>query len=508
LPPEDVKFTLKSSDPLEIKVDSKIISNSQNVGQFYETQLTINHVVEKAYLLEVSMNTSLKEPLLELIYSTNEDPRPRVLQTHRFFLPWLEDIYSKEISFAKEIPELAGGNWSRGKNLFFGESTCSNCHSIGGKGKFIGPDLSNLIFRDYKSVMRDISEPSASINPDYLAHNITLKNDRKLTGMISYKKDSMVIRDIAGKITTVSLQNVKGTTPLSVSLMPPGLDKMLGEQKMKDLMTYLLTSLQPAEIQYPFLPPMKNTSEVNSVLRNSTDSHANKSSNLLKILWVSGPKDHGPDEHDYPLQQERWTQLLSLADEVEISNASQWPSQDQFNNADVIIFYWNYPQFHEEHGKQLDEFLKRGGGIVYLHYAVDATENPKALANRIGMAWKGGHSKFRHGRVELDFTKKDHPITQGFENATFQDETYWQLIEGTKNIEVLATANEEGNPQPILWTTTEGKGRVFVSILGHYNWTFDDPLFRILLLRGIAWTGNQPTDRFKDIATMGARVSK
>ncbi len=213
------------------------------------------------------MNTSNNlEPALELFYNTHEDSIPRALQIHRFYLPWLEDIISKEIIPIKEIPELAGGNWARGRELFFGESICSNCHSVGGKGNSIGPDLSNLIFRDYASVLRDIQDPSASINPDYLAHTVTLKDDRKLIGMISYKTDSIIIRDIADNITAVALQDVQATTPLSMSLMPPGLDDMLGEQKMKDLMTYLLTSIQPAEINYPFLPPMKNTSEVNAVL--------------------------------------------------------------------------------------------------------------------------------------------------------------------------------------------------------------------------------------------------
>jgi len=46
-----------------------------------------------------------------------------------------------------------------------------------------------------------------------------------------------------------------------------------------------------------------------------------------------------------------------------------------------------------------------------------------------------------------------------------------------------------------MWTTEKGQGRVFVSIRGHYCWTFDDPLFRILLLRGIAWTAKEPVDR-------------
>ena len=35
----------------------------------------------------------------------------------------------------------------------------------------------------------------------------------------------------------------------------------------------------------------------------------------------------------------------------------------------------------------------------------------------------------------------------------------------------------------------------FVSILGHYSWTFDDPLFRLLLLRGIAWSAGEDADR-------------
>lgn len=48
---------------------------------------------------------------------------------------------------------------------------------------------------------------------------------------------------------------------------------------------------------------------------------------------------------------------------------------------------------------------------------------------------------------------------------------------------------------------------MFVSIPGHYTWTFDDPLFRILLLRGIAWAGKEPADHLLDLATVGARIA-
>ena len=60
---------------------------------------------------------------------------------------------------------------------------------------------------------------------------------------------------------------------------------------------------------------------------------------------------------------------------------------------------------------------------------------------------------------------------------------------------MLGWGNEDAKPQPLFWSLEQGKGRVFVSIPGHYSWSFDDPLFRVLLLRGIAWTAREPVDR-------------
>ncbi|MEJ7780804.1 MAG: ThuA domain-containing protein [Daejeonella sp.] len=507
---EDVNLIFRSSEPLAFIAAGASVSQSVAKNKLYETVLTFKDVMKKAYDIEVSMKTSAKATVFEVFYSTKEDPRPRALQLHRFFVPWVEDIYNHEVSHAKENPELAGGNWERGKQLFFGGAICGNCHTFGGRGKSIGPDLSNLVFRDYNSVLRDIQDPSAAINPDYLAHTVTLKNKETLTGMLSYKTDSMIVRDIAGNRTIIATKNVASTKAISNSLMPPGLDKMLGEQKLKDLMTYMLTSIKPTTYSRNFgLSQIRKTEEVRAVLgKENSETAIKQTPKLLKILWVSGPKDHGEDEHDYPLQQKRWKELLSLADQVNITQANKWPTQAQFDDADVVVFFWKYAQFSEDNGKQLDSFLQRGGGAVYLHFAVDGTDNPQALANRIGLAWKKGTSKFRHGFLTLKFTGEEHPITTGFSETMFRDESYWNLVKGTKEINVLATANEDGSDRPMIWTATQGRGRIFVNILGHYNWTFDDPLFRILVLRGIAWTGNQPANRLEDLATIGARVSK
>ena len=73
---------------------------------------------------------------------------------------------------------------------------------------------------------------------------------------------------------------------------------------------------------------------------------------------------------------------------------------------------------------------------------------------------------------------------------------------------ILATQIEDKQPQPLFWSLEHGKGRVFVSIPGHYSWSFDDPLFRVLLLRGIAWSAHEPVDRFNDLVWPGADVTK
>jgi type 1 glutamine amidotransferase len=118
--------------------------------------------------------------------------------------------------------------------------------------------------------------------------------------------------------------------------------------------------------------------------------------------------------------------------------------------------------------------------------------------------------KFRHGPLDFQFT--EHPLAKGF-NATnftkakFIDESYWLFRGDEKDVNLLASSMEDGQLRPQLWTRNVGPGRIFVSIPGHYNWTFDDPVFRVLALRGICWAAGQPVDRLTDLAPIGARLA-
>src|SRR5207249_1775736 len=111
-------------------------------------------------------------------WHTADDSRPRALPLRRILLPWVTPQTDTLPSHTERtIPQIAGGNWLHGKRIFSGDQlACAKCHSIRGEGGKIGPDLSNLVFRDYDSVLRDIASPNATINPDHLSYNLELKN--------------------------------------------------------------------------------------------------------------------------------------------------------------------------------------------------------------------------------------------------------------------------------------------------------------------------------------------
>ena len=508
LPDEEVTLAFTGSGPIEVTTPSGSLSSEAGKDGRHRVQVAVKPKEREPLPVEVGMTTG-GEPTLEVTYTASEDSRPRALPLRRFLLPWASLTKRAEAFAERDIPELKGGDWSRGRAVFTGsEARCSACHQVRGLGYSIGPDLSNLIHRDYASVLRDLHTPSAAINPDYIAYSVALTDGRVLQGTLRTDGDGLIVSDTAGVETKIPRSAVEETAPSAVSIMPEGLDAALGPERLRDLLTFLLTDpLGPARIEYQGSPPPppRRRSELDAVLKGSVPV-ANP--RRLRIVLAGGPKDHGPGEHDYPLWQKRWSPLLATDEALTVETSEGWPTPRQLETADVVVFYSNNPGWDAAKAEELDRYLARGGGVVLIHYAVDGHDAVEALANRIGLAWKGGRSKFRHGPLDVDFSGSKHPITRGFERLQLVDESYWNLVGDPSRIDLLGSGVEEGRPQPLFWASEAGKGRVFVSIPGHFTWTFDDPLFRVLILRGMAWVAGEPVDRFNELTTLGARIGE
>ncbi|MDA1231381.1 MAG: ThuA domain-containing protein, partial [Planctomycetota bacterium] len=482
-------------------------SNIEHQQATFKTSADLTEPVEIVVELRTGENAV---PRLTIAVQTNEDSDQRPLQLHRFLMPWVDVNMtgdSTESTAPLKIVELDGGSWARGRKVFRSEAAgCFKCHTVGGGGVRIGPDLMNMVHRDYASLIRDVSNPSFAINPDFIGHVIALNDGRVLTGVLQSDEDQFMLGDEKGVITRLRKDTIESMVVSKTSVMPAGIAQKLTADQMKDLLTYLMTSPPHMPLESPLTaPPLRTQTEVNAALAGSPD--VPEQTRPLNIVLVDGPKDHGPGEHDYPAWQSAWEELLSAADKVSVSTASEFPSDDQLASADVLLFFQK-GSFEHDRPQKLDAFLTRGGGAVYIHWAVNGNDQVQEFSKRIGYASWGGRISFRHGPLTLDIHNTDHPIVRNFEQLSLYDESYWKLTGQPADVTLLATSVEDGMPTPQIWTTEKGKGRVFVSIPGHYSWTFDDPLFRILLLRGIAWTAKEPIDRFNDLVTPGARMTK
>jgi type 1 glutamine amidotransferase len=301
----------------------------------------------------------------------------------------------------------------------------------------------------------------------------------------------------------------------------------------------VVSSLLAAEAPKP-----RSRSEVEAVLAKAPKPPARRKLRELNIVLVAFKKDHGANEHDYPLWQKRWAVLLggknaaqekqvnlygpapsgkqkrvlAGAPKVKVSTAYGWPSKEQFKTADLIAMFC-YGQWDEQRLADLEKFLSRGGGFVILHPAVIVPKGKKSaeeVAKLIGLAWEDGYTRWRHGPMDLKIAAPDHPICLGLpETIHVLDEAYWPLKGDPSKVTVLATSDEkisedsdQTKPEPMFYAYECGKGRVFSCILGHYTWTFDDPYFRILLLRGMAWAASESPYRFDQLVLRGIELGK
>jgi len=188
-----------------------------------------------------------------------------------------------------------------------------------------------------------------------------------------------------------------------------------------------------------------------------------------------------------------------------VTTASVWPSQEDLGQADALVFFQR-GEWDDKRAGELEAFLARGGGVTYIHWALEAGAQASRCAQVIGLSSNSAQTKYRHGELDLDFDRDrhgNHPILRNLSRLHLHDETYWNLSQDPSSLSILASAVEEGVTHPQIWTKEHGKGRIYGNVMGHYAWTFDDPLFRVLLLRGIAWSMHEPVDRFNELATMG-----
>lgn len=247
----------------------------------------------------------------------------------------------------------------------------------------------------------------------------------------------------------------------------------------------------------------------------------------INILWVWGvDRDHDKGIHAYDWTMDLFVnKLLPTVPRVTATQTMHFPTEGQWETADLVVFFSGLDKaWEKEHYDSIDSYQERGGGLIFLHLAL-LQASGEELAKRIGLAFGAGNAPngpTKYGvlptPVGLTTDAADSPIFERFPpDLELVDELYWNLTGDPKEVTTLVTSpagpefatpappkpeDLDGQAWPVMWTMEKGPGRVFATVLGHNYFSFNDPFFRIILLRAMAWAMKESFDPFRPLVEM------
>jgi type 1 glutamine amidotransferase len=191
-----------------------------------------------------------------------------------------------------------------------------------------------------------------------------------------------------------------------------------------------------------------------------------------------------------------------------------------FSKYHVVLSNYNGDMWPEATRKALEEYVSSGkGSLVIVHAANNSFGGWTEYNEMIAMGWrdnkfgdritlddagkpktvaKGQGPGAGHGRKHpfaVVIRDADHPVTAGMpvEWMHASDELYHGMRGPAKNVHLLATAFSDkstggtGEHEPMIWTVTYGKGRVFHTPMGHDLEAMQCVGFVATLQRGTEW---------------------
>lgn len=142
----------------------------------------------------------------------------------------------------RQHPAALRGNPQQGEALFFGKAGCADCHSSGGKGGFLGPDLSGYGRRHAPGTIRDaILNPNRNLSPEQEAVVATTRDGQQLFGMARNEDNfSVQLLDTEGHFHFLMKSDLADLKREPRSLMPTDYATRLNAAELDDLVSYLV----------------------------------------------------------------------------------------------------------------------------------------------------------------------------------------------------------------------------------------------------------------------------
>ena len=184
---------------------------------------------------------------------------------------------------------------------------------------------------------------------------------------------------------------------------------------------------------------------------------------------------------------------------------------DNLKNFDTVMFYTSGDLFEaskdggaavsKEGMKALFDWIRAGGGFIGFHAATDTlrAETPTEYTKMVGGAFEGHNDQ---EFATLNVVDPEFPAMTGLPiQFRMKDEWYrHNQVNAGKDMHVLIMLDTQSmkqetyrshKPYPITWCNNYGKGRVFVTALGHREDVWEMPMYQGMILEALKWTSGE-----------------
>ncbi|MDQ6705397.1 MAG: c-type cytochrome [Acidobacteriota bacterium] len=170
------------------------------------------------------------------------------MQSYSFLPP---DMVWRVVAFIRSTAhpsgETAKGDAAHGAELFWKKGACGQCHAVGARGGWIGPELTRIgRQRSLAHLRESIVSPNADPTPGYETVTVITKAGTKITGIEKgYDNFTVQLLDLSQNYHSFERNQLASITQETRSLMPGSYGKTFEGSELDDLVAYL-ASLQGA----------------------------------------------------------------------------------------------------------------------------------------------------------------------------------------------------------------------------------------------------------------------
>ncbi|WP_298868392.1 PVC-type heme-binding CxxCH protein [uncultured Gimesia sp.] len=158
-----------------------------------------------------------------------------------------EQSRPKDDVISNYIETLAGGNATRGRDIFYGRSdtSCRRCHKINNNGGEVGPDLSSIgIDKDRRYLLEAMVAPNKAIAKGFETAVLALDDGKVIVGIVRKETDKeIILMDSKGTISRIAKEEIDDRAS-GKSAMPEEIVKQLSKDDLRDLVEYLVQRKQ------------------------------------------------------------------------------------------------------------------------------------------------------------------------------------------------------------------------------------------------------------------------